>query len=150
MRFCAIVAAGGSGERFGQPKQLIDVTGRPMVAWSFAAFEELAELDHMVIATEPAHLDRMESLARTFAPHLRTRVVASGPTRQGSVRNALAAVPDECDGVLVHDGARPLVRARDIRAGMAVVGLHPAGRRRRLVPGAPCRRDRARHDARSP
>jgi hypothetical protein len=37
------------------------------------------------------------------------------------VRAALAAVPERCAGVLVHDGARPLVTARDVRAGMRVV-----------------------------
>jgi 2-C-methyl-D-erythritol 4-phosphate cytidylyltransferase len=121
MRFCAIVAAGGRGERFGQSKQLIDVAGKPMVAWSLATFGEMAELEHVVIATEPEHLRSIALLARAFATRLATQVVASGATRQGSVRNALAAVPAECDAVFIHDGARPLVTPRDIRSGMAAV-----------------------------
>jgi 2-C-methyl-D-erythritol 4-phosphate cytidylyltransferase len=121
VRFCAIVAAGGRGERFGEPKQLIELAGRPMVAWCLGTFAEMAELNDLVIATEPEHVGSMETLARRFAPRLATRVVTSGPTRQGSVRNALRAVPVECDGVFVHDGARPLVTSRDIRAGIAAV-----------------------------
>ena len=35
-------------------------------------------------------------------------VVTGGPTRQESVRRALAALPDDVDLVLVHDAARPL------------------------------------------
>jgi 2-C-methyl-D-erythritol 4-phosphate cytidylyltransferase len=37
------------------------------------------------------------------------------------VANALAAVPERCTAVFVHDGARPLVRESDVRAGMAAV-----------------------------
>jgi 2-C-methyl-D-erythritol 4-phosphate cytidylyltransferase len=61
----------------------------------------------------------MEALAREFAPRLRTVVVAGGSTRQQSVENALAAVPSWCDAAFVHDGARPLVSADDVRVGMA-------------------------------
>jgi 2-C-methyl-D-erythritol 4-phosphate cytidylyltransferase len=50
------------------------------------------------------------------------RVVCGGPTRQESVREGLQALPAECDAVLVHDGARPLVCAGDVRAGMREVG----------------------------
>ena len=126
LKFCAIVAAGGRGERFGQSKQLIEVAGRPLVAWCLETFSQMAELGGMVIATEPEHAERMQSLADRFAPQLATRVVSAGATRQGSVRNALAAAPVECDGVFVHDGARPLVTVRDVRAGMALVSANVA------------------------
>ena len=38
-------------------------------------------------------------------------VVAGGATRSGSVRAGLAAVPEDAEAVLVHDGARPLADA---------------------------------------
>ena len=47
--------------------------------------------------------------------------MCGGATRQASVRAALDAVPERCTAVFVHDGARPLVRAADVRAGMALV-----------------------------
>ncbi len=121
-KFCGVVAAGGRGERFGQPKQLIELAGRPLVAWCIATFGEMAELDDLVIATEVEQIDELGSIARRFAPRLRTRVVAGGATRQGSVANALAAVPPFCEGVFIHDGARPLIAVDDIRAGMAAIG----------------------------
>ena len=37
------------------------------------------------------------------------------------MRLGLAALAGHCAGILVHDGARPLVRASEIRAGMRVV-----------------------------
>jgi 2-C-methyl-D-erythritol 4-phosphate cytidylyltransferase len=120
-RFCAIVVAAGRGTRFGRPKQLIDVAGRPLVAWSFSTFAAIDEIEDLVIATERENFDAMAELARTFAPRLTTHVVAGGATRRESTYNAIAAIPPACDGAFVHDGARPLVTVADIRAGMAAV-----------------------------
>ncbi len=106
--------------RFGRSKQFVDVAGRPLVAWSVAAFGAMPELRDLVIATEPEHVRLIEELAREFAPRLACCVVVGGATRQESVFHALAVVPEHCDAVFVHDGARPLVAAADVRAGMAV------------------------------
>jgi 2-C-methyl-D-erythritol 4-phosphate cytidylyltransferase len=121
-RFCAIVVAAGRGVRFGRPKQLVDVAGKPLVAWSLATFDAIEGIEHLVIATESEHLETMAELARVHAPRLHARVVAGGATRRESTANALAAVPAACDGVFVHDGARPLVARDDVRAGMAAIG----------------------------
>ncbi len=121
MKFAAIVVAAGRGVRFGQPKQLVEVAGRPLVAWSLATFAALDEIDDLVIATEREYIDRLTQLARDYAPRLSATVICGGATRQESARAALAAVPGHCDGAFVHDGARPLVLAADIRAAMALV-----------------------------
>ena len=44
------------------------------------------------------------------APHI---PATGGASRYESVRNGLAALPDDCDLILVHDGVRPLV-SRDL------------------------------------
>jgi 2-C-methyl-D-erythritol 4-phosphate cytidylyltransferase len=119
VKFCAIVVAAGRGLRFGRPKQLIEVAGRPLIGWSLATFGAMEELEDLVIATEPEHLERMASIAAEYAPRLSTIVVRGGVTRQDSARAALAAVPERCDAAFIHDGARPLVLASDIRAAMA-------------------------------
>lgn len=119
MKFAAVVVAAGRGVRFGRPKQLVEVAGRPLVAWSFATFGAMAELTDLIVATEAEHAATMAGLAAEFAPRLQACIVAGGATRRESVENALAAVPEGCDAVFVHDGARPLVHADDVRAGMA-------------------------------
>ncbi|MBD5634868.1 MAG: 2-C-methyl-D-erythritol 4-phosphate cytidylyltransferase, partial [Candidatus Eremiobacteraeota bacterium] len=115
MTFAAIVVAAGRGVRFGRPKQLVEVAGRPLVAWSMSVFGEMNELEGLVVATEREHVATMELLAARYAPRLRTVVVLGGATRRESVRNALAAVPEACDAAFVHDGARPLVLVSDVR-----------------------------------
>jgi 2-C-methyl-D-erythritol 4-phosphate cytidylyltransferase len=116
------VVAAGSGTRFGAPKQFLELAGLPMAGWSIRTFASMPEVTALVVATEPVWLERMRELCERVAPHTNVCVVAGGATRQESVRNALARVPDSCQGTFVHDGARPLIDAQDVRAGMRAVG----------------------------
>jgi 2-C-methyl-D-erythritol 4-phosphate cytidylyltransferase len=93
-----------------------------MAGWSIRTFADMPEVTAIVVATEPAWLERMNELCERLAAGRTVRVVAGGATRQESVRNALSAVPAECDGTFVHDGARPLIAVEDVRAGMRAVG----------------------------
>jgi 2-C-methyl-D-erythritol 4-phosphate cytidylyltransferase len=126
VRWGAVIVAAGRGERFGRAKQLVDVAGRPLVAWSIATFGAMPEIVDLVVATEPEHIAGMRALAKEYAPRLASRVVPGGATRQESVRLALSAVADRCAAVLVHDGARPLIRTVDVRAGMRRVRRNTA------------------------
>ena len=97
----ALIVAAGRGERLGSggPKALVNVAGRPMLAWSVAALRQVQAVDAIVVALPPDRLDA--------APD-GTLAVAGGVTRSESVRAALSAAPQ--DGVvLVHDAARALV-----------------------------------------
>ena len=62
----------------------------------------------------------IDSTYRYF-PQGTVHVVRGGATRQQSVYEGLNAVMHVCEGVLVHDGARPLVTGVDVRAGMREV-----------------------------
>jgi 2-C-methyl-D-erythritol 4-phosphate cytidylyltransferase len=95
----AIVVAGGSGSRFGAPKQFADLGGRPLVAWSLETARLACE---GVVLVVPAN-----SPSNSWAAD---RVVPGGATRSASVRAGLAAVPDDADIIAVHDAARPLAR----------------------------------------
>jgi len=93
-----VIAAGGSGERLGAsvPKAFVVVAGRPLYEWSFQVLR--AVCDRVVVAV-PQSAVGSSQLAE---------MVAGGPSRSASVRNALAAAP-EASVVVVHDAARPLV-----------------------------------------
>jgi 2-C-methyl-D-erythritol 4-phosphate cytidylyltransferase len=121
LRWAAVIVAAGRGERFGRPKQLVGVAGLPMVAWSLRAFADMPEVVAIVVVTEEPWIEPMRELFADFAATHKPRVVRGGASRQESVRNGLREVPLGCDAVLVHDGARPLVRASDVRAAMCEV-----------------------------
>lgn len=121
MLWGAIVVAAGRGTRFGGPKQLVDLAGAPLASWSIRTFAAMPEIVDIVIVTEDDWLEQMRSIGAQISARKCTGVVAGGATRQASVRAGLKALPQRCQAVLVHDGARPLVRANDVRNGMRVV-----------------------------
>jgi 2-C-methyl-D-erythritol 4-phosphate cytidylyltransferase len=100
---------------------LIEIGGRPMLAWSLQTFAAMPEVAAIVVVTERDWIAEVRALAARLAPDRNVRVVVGGATRQASVRCGLDVLPPECDAVLIHDGARPLVRADDVRAGMQEV-----------------------------
>ena len=124
-----IVVAGGSGNRFGGPKQFTPVGGRPLVEWSLEAASSCA--DGVVLVVPEDQLDGEPRFDRTGADV----VVAGGPTRAASVRAGLAAVPDDATIVVVHDAARPLASPALFRAVIDAV-LHD-GRVGGAIPGVP-------------
>ena len=99
----AIIAAAGSGERFGAPipKALIHLGDKTLLARAVA---NLAPVVDQIIVTAPAGY---ESAIQEIVGDEVT-VVTGGSTRSESVRLGLAAVNEEADFVLVHDAARAL------------------------------------------
>ena len=135
MRWGAVIVAAGRGLRLGRPKQFIEIAGVPMVGWSIQTFAAMPEISELVIATEPESVEPMSALAQRLAPNLPHRVVRGGELRQDSAREGVMALSEGCDAAFVHDGARPLVTAVDVLAGMREVragqasALGRAGRR---------------------
>jgi 2-C-methyl-D-erythritol 4-phosphate cytidylyltransferase len=121
VRWSAVIVAAGRGTRFGRPKQFLDLAGVPMVGWSIRTFAAMPEIDDVVVVTETEWLQTMRDLAERLAPRRVAAIVEGGPTRQASVCAGVKATPATSTAVLVHDGARPLVREDDVRRGMAEV-----------------------------
>jgi 2-C-methyl-D-erythritol 4-phosphate cytidylyltransferase len=121
----ALIVAAGSGERLGagRPKALVELAGRPLLAWSIDALAQLAAVERIVIALPagvqlPSGAGLEGGLDARAGARDRERVIAveGGSTRSESVRRALAAAGQTraqrgADLVLVHDAARPLVTA---------------------------------------
>src|SRR5262249_30651992 len=95
----AIIVAGGTGSRFGAPKQFADLGGRPVVAWSLETARQTCVGVVLVVPAGPV-----------TQPWDADVVVPGGASRSQSVRAGLAAVPDEAEIIAVHDAARPLAR----------------------------------------
>lgn len=91
-RLWTIVVAGGSGRRFGGPKQYELLGDRRVIDWSIDTARRVS--DGVVVVVPAADAER-------------ERAVAGGATRSDSVRAGLAHVPADATIVCVHDGARP-------------------------------------------
>jgi len=144
-RLWCVVPAAGRGTRVGGdcPKQYLPLAGRPLIEHTLerlAAHPRIAGLLVTLAASDP-HWSGIDSLhgKPVF-------VTVGGRERADSVLAGLEALPTSVapeDFVLVHDAARPCVRAADIdnliaRAGNAEGGLL----------GAPLRDTLKRADAR--
>jgi 2-C-methyl-D-erythritol 4-phosphate cytidylyltransferase len=117
----AVIVAAGRGTRFGRPKQLIELGGKPMLAWSVEVFASMPEISDIVIVTEREFIEDVQDVALALVRSASLVVVAGGNDRQASAANGIAALPGHCAGIFVHDGAWPFVRAADVRAGMRAV-----------------------------
>ena len=99
MEIWGVVVAGGTGTRFGGPKQLASLGGRRVVD---RAVDALRDRVAGLVVVGSTDLGSAQSLGVT-------KVVLGGASRSASVRGGLAAVPESATHVLVHDAARPLV-----------------------------------------
>jgi 2-C-methyl-D-erythritol 4-phosphate cytidylyltransferase len=108
-----IIAAAGSGRRLGrrEPKALVRLLGRPLISWTLDALSGIP-FERTAIAVPVGCEGEFEA-----ANGPRTRIIAGGNTRAASVRLAFAALaPGSDDLVCVHDAARPLVSALEVRS----------------------------------
>jgi 2-C-methyl-D-erythritol 4-phosphate cytidylyltransferase len=124
----AVIVAGGVGERFGDSrgKQLAPVAGLPVLAHTLRAFQRCDAVDAIVLVTHPDRVAayRAEAVEPAGADKV-IAVVRGGATRRASVAAGLAALPEECTAVAVHDGARAAVTAQTIASGFAALQADP-------------------------
>ncbi|MBN2206489.1 MAG: 2-C-methyl-D-erythritol 4-phosphate cytidylyltransferase, partial [Candidatus Aminicenantes bacterium] len=105
-RAAVLIVAAGEGRRFGGAKQFALLGGRPVLAWSVAAFAGHPRVDEIILVLPPGR-DGAPFLA--IDPKVRA-AVDGGPRRQDSVRNGFACLAGDGHAlVLVHDGVRPFV-----------------------------------------
>lgn len=141
--WCVLPAA-GKGVRAGgdRPKQYQPIGGRPMIEHTLerlAAHPLVAGLV-VAIAADDRHFEATDTIGGK--PLL---VTVGGGERSDSVLAGLLALPasvGERDFVLVHDAARPCVRAADIARLVELAGQGEGG-----LLGAPLRDTLKRADA---
>lgn len=124
----AIILGAGNGTRMKSEKSklLFDIAGKTVIERSVDAFLEISDIDEVVVTVREQDVDAFcEAI-----PDERVTFVIGGDTRQQSVMNAIDTI-DDGELVVIHDGARPLVRVEDIEntliaannVGAAAVGV---------------------------
>ena len=125
----ALIVAAGRGHRFGGPlpKQYQALAGRPLLAWTLAAFARHPRVDRVRAVIHPDDRPLYEAAAAGLAL---LPPVAGGAERQESVRlglESLTELPDWQEArVLIHDGARPFAEPGLIDAVLAALDERPA------------------------
>jgi len=110
-----IIVAAGSGSRTGshELKQFRWVAGKPMLLHSIQTFQARADVS-MVVCVLPRESvgDPPPWIFQSDADRLLLSV--GGRERSESVANGLEDLPSECEIVVIHDAARPLVTSETI------------------------------------
>jgi 2-C-methyl-D-erythritol 4-phosphate cytidylyltransferase/2-C-methyl-D-erythritol 2,4-cyclodiphosphate synthase len=87
-RISVIVLAAGSGSRFGGDKVRAELGGKPVWRWSHDVFKSHPGVSEVIVVGE---------------------TIPGGATRLESCLAGIAAVSDDAQLILIHDGARPFV-----------------------------------------
>ncbi|WP_193141188.1 MULTISPECIES: bifunctional 2-C-methyl-D-erythritol 4-phosphate cytidylyltransferase/2-C-methyl-D-erythritol 2,4-cyclodiphosphate synthase [unclassified Meridianimarinicoccus] len=124
MTAAAVIVAAGRGTRAGGalPKQYQPLRGEPVLAHTLRALARHPQISALVVVIHPEDADLFAALPH---PDLPLSVVHGGASRDASVQAGLAAAPDSCDRVLIHDAARPLVNRAVINGVLAALATHP-------------------------
>jgi len=128
-----VIPAGGAGMRMNaaMPKQFLELAGKPILLHTISSLLALDNIIQVVVALPAGQISRTRALLKKQEWRVPVKCVRGGPTRQDSVRLALAAVSPRAELVLVHDAVRPLCdretmqRVLDaaLRTGGAIPGL---------------------------
>ncbi|MCH9672037.1 MAG: 2-C-methyl-D-erythritol 4-phosphate cytidylyltransferase [Gammaproteobacteria bacterium] len=114
-RYWAVVPAAGLGRRFGGPlpKQYLPLDGATVLEHTVARLRQTQLFQAIAVVTHPE-----DELWPPVRSRLGGAVISApgGAERSDSVLNGLNALTDavQHDWILVHDAARPCVRADDV------------------------------------
>lgn len=104
-RYSLIIAAGGSGSRFGSDKLFVEINeSKTVLQQSVEPFLNFENITEIIIAVQKISI---EKVSRFFSDE-RIKVIEGGENRTESVFKALNAI-NKNEFVIIHDGARPFV-----------------------------------------
>ena len=104
-----IVAAGSSSRMQGTNKMFALLSGIPVIARTMLQFEKNLYISEIVVVTKKESISDILRLKEEYMISKLTAVTEGDKDRLGSVLNGLNVLSDNTKGVLIHDGARPLV-----------------------------------------
>lgn len=114
-KFEAIILIAGSSSRsqLSYNKNFHIINGKPIFRYSLDEFLKVPQCDKIILVYRESERELVDSYTYDI-PQTKLKLVMGGATRQESVYQGLLAVTK--DLVLIHDGARPMIKQIDIQA----------------------------------
>lgn len=128
MKTTAIVLAAGQGKRMGSDvaKQFLLLDGKPVLYYSLKNFED-SSVDAIILVTGDGMQDYCQKeIVEKYNIKKVKKIVVGGKERYHSVAYGLRNVDEDCDYVLIHDGARPFAVPSIIERGIEAVKEYKA------------------------
>lgn len=90
-------------------KLLLKINGKTVLERSVNAFLNISDVDEVIVVAREKDIPAFSDILTDE----RVSFVVGGDTRQQSVMNAVDVI-DDCELIIIHDGARPLIKSIDI------------------------------------
>ena len=90
-------------------KLLLKINGKTVLERSVNAFLNISDVDEVIVVAREKEIPAFSDILTDE----RVSFVVGGDTRQQSVMNAVDVI-DDCELIIIHDGARPLIKSEDI------------------------------------
>lgn len=110
----AIIVAAGSASRMGFDKLLAKLGKDPVILHTLRAFQQCPDIDAFLVVAAPERTEVIQRLSDDEGFTKLRGFIPGGAARHFSVWNGLQALPETCNLVAVHDGARPLIHPMQI------------------------------------
>ncbi len=122
--YCSVViVAAGKGKRMGSDmnKQYLKLNGKEVLAHTIDKFEKCNDIDEIIVVTGKDEIEYCRQyICEKYNFSKIKNIVAGGKERQNSVYNGLLQVSGRTQIVLIHDGARPLIRLKQIQDSIKI------------------------------
>lgn len=119
----AIIPAGGSSSRYKGNNKLLEILNdKPVIMRSIEAIKAIKDIQEIIIPSSEELIPILTELTNSMD---NIKIVKGGKCRQESVYNALKEC-GECDFVVIHDGARPLINPEIIKRCLSVAHFKKA------------------------
>ena len=118
MRVNVIITAGGTSQRYGSKNKLFEKCGSSCVlVEAIKPFLEIPTVSKIIVGIETSFADEFTAALDLagLKEDSRIALAVGGSTRTQTVKNALVAIEDDAEFVLIHDGARPYVTSKLIQ-----------------------------------
>lgn len=124
----AVIVAAGNSTRMGKgvSKQLLKLSGVPVLARTLHAFAQSGYVDEIVLVTRAEDMHDITLLLTKYGIKKPVRLVIGGATRAESVKRGVEAINKKAKFVAIHDGARCLITPQMIKKVLRAAYMHRA------------------------
>jgi len=119
MKAVAVIVSAGKGHRFTKgkstrpdhgKKQFHFLAGKPILAHTLDKFEACPLIHSILLVVGQEDMNYcLEEIVEKYRYQKVSQIVPGGKRRQDSVKNAIDALSEDVNVVVIHDGVRPLV-----------------------------------------
>lgn len=109
-KVAGIIVMAGNSTRYGKGvnKNLEILKGKPVILYSLETFDKNKYVDEIVVVVKESEIENIKEILNSHKFNKKIKIEIGGKERKESVYNGIKSI--NSDIVLVHDGARPLVK----------------------------------------